>query len=75
VRIVRERGNQLVVRVGCDGCHRSAVSDSLTATELCRLIRWQYDLGVAYCLFCQLRRHRGPDLRPQPVAKHSSGPT
>ncbi len=59
VTIVHDHGRMLL-RVSCDGCHRVAATDVLTPTELCRLISWDCDLGRAYCLECQWRRHRVP---------------
>jgi len=62
VQVTKDRGGRLLLRVTCNGCTRSAASDFLTPTELCRLIAWDCDLGVAFCLQCQRRRHRPPEF-------------
>ncbi len=60
VRIANERGDRLLIRVGCDGCHRTAASDHLTPTELCRLISWEHDGTSTVCVQCQWLRGETP---------------
>jgi len=57
------------MRVTCGTCGRSAVSDTLSATELCRLISWEYDGADAECVQCQWVRGEQPSF----VERYGSG--
>jgi hypothetical protein len=50
------------MRVCCASCGRSAVSDALSAAELCRLISWEYDGLAALCVQCQWTKGATPSF-------------
>jgi hypothetical protein len=62
VAYLRNREGDPVVKVCCDGCHRSCTSETLMDVELCRLVSWTFDFGRVRCLLCQWRQSATPEV-------------
>jgi hypothetical protein len=50
------------VRVVCDDCGRSVMSDTLMDHEICALVGWTFDFGAVVCVLCQKARGQPPVL-------------
>ena len=53
VDYVRDDDGRTLVKVVCDVCGRSGVSDTLMDIEICQLVGWTFDFGAIRCVLCQ----------------------
>src|SRR3954466_14206660 len=55
-----DRDGPSVVRIGCDGCHRSVAGNARSADELRDLVRWEVLDGSDLCTVCIWERGTTP---------------
>jgi hypothetical protein len=53
VDYIRSDEGDTLVRVGCDACHRTVISDTLVDVEICEMVGWWFDFGAVLCVLCR----------------------